>query len=64
MNEESSAEDKDFGDWLREGIDRGWVTEPFCTTHDGGYEYMSEEEVEEWDRGGDPCCHVLRLMYS
>ena len=24
----------------------------------------SEEEVEEWDQGGDPCCHVVRLMIS
>jgi hypothetical protein len=31
-------------------------------THDGGYEFMSEEEVKEWDDGGDPCCHVVRLM--
>jgi hypothetical protein len=23
---------------------------------------MGEEELAEWDEGGDPCCHVLRLM--
>jgi len=23
---------------------------------------MSEEEQEEWDQGGDPCCYVIRLM--
>ena len=57
-----SKEDRDFSKWLIKGIDRGWVTEPFCTTHDGGYQYMSEEEIEEWDEGGDPCCHVIRIM--
>lgn len=61
--EKTYEEDVDaFGDWLAEGIDKGWVTEPFCSTHDGGYQYMSEEEIKEWDEGGDPCCHVIRLM--
>jgi hypothetical protein len=23
---------------------------------------MGEEEVQEWEDGGDPCCHVVRLM--
>jgi len=23
---------------------------------------MSEEEQQEWEDGGDPCQHVLRLM--
>ena len=65
MNKEVNQKDKewiDFGTWIAEGIERGWVTEPYCNTHDGGYQYMSEEEVEEWDQGGDPCCHVVRLM--
>lgn len=55
-------EDQEFHIWLTNGIERGWVTEPFCSTHDGGYQYMSEEEIEQWDEGGDPCCHVLRIM--
>ncbi len=54
----------EFEIWLENGIERGWVTPPYCNTHDGGYEYMDEEEVEEWDQGGDPCCHVIRLMIS
>ena len=64
MNEELSLEDQELGIWLTNCIERGWVTEPYCNTHDGGYQYMSEEEVEEWDQGGDPCCHVVRLMIS
>jgi len=27
-----------------------------------GYQYMSQEEIEEWDAGGDPCEHVLRIF--
>jgi len=54
----------DFDKWINEGIERGWITEPYCNTHDGGYQYMSEEEAAEWDEGGDPCCHVVRLMIS
>ncbi len=64
MNEEISVEDQEFGIWLTNGIERGWVTEPYCNTHDGGYQYMGEEEAAEWDEGGDPCCHVVRLMIS
>ena len=44
-DEDLSQEDKDFGAWLETGIDRGWVTEPFCTTHDGGFQYMSEGDL-------------------
>jgi hypothetical protein len=43
--------------WLRFGIRKGWISPPYCATHDGGYDYMTEEERAEWDEGGDPC-HV------
>ena len=49
-----------FGRWLREGLEAGWVSEPFCSTHDVD-PFMGEDEQAEWGRGGDPCCHVLRL---
>ncbi len=62
--EDLSPEETEFGIWLENGIERGWVTPPYCNTHDGGYEYMGEEEQEEWEAGGDPCCHVIRLMIS
>ena len=61
-NNSLSTDEKAFGDWLDLGIEKGWVTEPFCATHDGGYQYMSEEEVQEWEAGGDPCQHVIRIM--
>lgn len=54
--------DKDeVWEWLQVGIDKGWVTEPFCYTHDGD-PYMSEEEQQEWEDGGDPCSPVLKIL--
>jgi hypothetical protein len=53
--------DEKFGEWLQVGMDNGWVTEPFCNTHDID-PAMGEEEQEEWEAGGDPCQHVLRIM--
>jgi len=46
----------EFEIWLNNGIERGWITEPFCNTHDGD-PYMSEEEQQEWEDGGD--CQVV-----
>jgi len=54
-------DEEKFGVWMREGIENGWVTVPFCNTHDID-PGMSEEEQEEWENGFDPCQHVLRIM--
>ena len=54
------SEDKEFGIWLENGIERGWITEPFCNTHDGD-PYMTEEEQQEWEDGGDPCQVVFKI---
>jgi hypothetical protein len=51
---------KEFEIWIQNGIERGWVTEPFCMTHDGD-PYMNEEEQQEWEEGGDPCAHVVKF---
>ena len=51
-----------FRYWLIFGIKRGWISEPYCMTHDGGYEYFTDEEREEWDAGGDPCQTVITLL--
>lgn len=50
-----------FGVWLQKGIDMGWVTPPFCNTHDGD-PYMTEEEELEWNEGGDPCMFIIKLI--
>jgi len=60
--EDPSPDEQEFGIWLRNGIDRGWISEPYCHTHDGGIQYMGEEELEEWEQGGDPCEHVVRIF--
>jgi hypothetical protein len=51
----------EISDWISYGISKGWVHEPFCNTHDGD-PYMTEEEQQEWEDGGDPCMHVLKLV--
>lgn len=51
---------QEFEIWLTNGIERGWVSKPFCNTHEGD-PYMTEEEENEWDQGGDPCQVVIKL---
>ena len=62
----SSNTDKDldmleFRAWLEMGVNKGWISNPFCHTHDGD-PYMTEEEEKEWEDGGDPCSHVIKLL--
>jgi len=63
-DEDLTNDEKEFGIWLINGIERGWISEPYCHTHDGGMQYMSEEEIKEWDEGGDPCENVIRIFIS
>lgn len=58
---DKDIEIKEFGIWLQNGIDRGWVSLPFCYTHEGD-PYMSEEEAIEWEEGGDPCSLVIKVL--
>lgn len=55
-----SIDTQEFEIWLTNGIERGWVSKPFCNTHEGD-PYMTEEEEKEWDQGGDPCQVVIKL---
>ena len=32
-----------------------------CATHDG-IEPISQEEIDEWEEGGDPCQFVVRIL--
>ncbi len=41
-------------------IKKDWITEPFCNTHDGD-PYMTDEEMQEWEDGGDPCQVVFKI---
>ena len=51
----------DAAEWIRIGVEKGWISDPFCYTHDGD-PYMTEEEEKEWEDGGDPCTPVLKLL--
>ena len=55
------ADHMEFHIWKDNGVLRGWITEPFCNTHDGD-PYMTEEEAKEWEEGGDPCQVVVKLL--
>lgn len=49
----------EFRDWIEVGISKGWVSDVFCNTHDGGP--MTEQEMQEWDDGNDPCSTHMRV---
>ena len=51
--------DLEFEIWLKNGFDRGWVSDVFCGTHDAPP--MSDEEMQEWEEGGDPCSFQVRI---
>ena len=51
-----------FVDWLDYGMKHGYCSDQFCSTHDVAP--MHETEEQEWQQGGDPCMHVVRLGCS
>jgi hypothetical protein len=54
-------DEQEFRAWLVAGYEKGWVSDVFCYTHDGD-PYMTEEEEKEWEEGGDPCAHVVKIL--
>jgi hypothetical protein len=60
---EEISEMQEFDIWLENGINRGWITDPFCNTHDGD-QYMTDEEEKEWEEGGDPCQVVVKIKIA
>lgn len=52
-----------FEEWVNYGVQNKWISEPFCNTHSGD-PYMTEEEEQEWENGGDPCLHVVKLLQA
>ena len=62
MNEQELKEWNDRADWIQYGIAKGWCSDVYCNTHDGGMQYWTEEEHEQWNEGGDPCQSVIRIL--
>lgn len=52
--------DLEFDEWMKFGFDKGWISDVFCDTHDGAP--MSEEEMNDWDEGGDPCSFHVKVI--
>lgn len=52
-------DEADFQEWMQFGYKKGWISDVFCNTHDGGP--MTDEEQLEWDEGGDPCMFCVRV---
>ena len=50
---------QDFWGWLAQGMEAGWISEPFCATHD--LIPRTAEGERAWDDGFDPCEHAVRL---
>jgi hypothetical protein len=48
--------------WLLFGMKRGWISPPYCSTHDGNFDYMTEEELYEWNEGHDPCHIAISVL--
>lgn len=48
-----------YYDWLQTGIDNGWISPTFCSTHDEGP--LTDEEYNEIEQGYDPCFVVVRV---
>jgi hypothetical protein len=49
----------DYFDWRDLGIANGWISEPFCDTHD--VKFLTKEEEQAWENGEDPCMMVFRI---
>jgi hypothetical protein len=56
----ASEDSMEFEIWLRNGVDRGWISTPFCNTHEGPP--LSDEEEYEWNNDGDPCSFHVKLI--
>jgi hypothetical protein len=61
MNDVMAKEVEERDAWLAKGIEKQWITPPFCNTHDGD-PYMTDEEEKEWEAGGDPCMVVVKVQ--
>ena len=61
ISEETKINNKeiDFHAWISFGKEMGWCSDIVCDTHDGIS--MTDEEMEGWDEGDDPCIPAIRI---
>ena len=52
----------DLEDWLLYGIKKGFISQPYCATHDGIF--LNEEETVQFDEGLEPCAQTVRVWPS
>ena len=52
-------DDERFEEWLRTGVEAGWIAYPDCQTHNPTP--MTEAEDQEFEDGFDPCIIVARV---
>jgi len=58
----SADEHEKFVLWLEEGVERGWISSPVCSTHDG-LPGTAEEDMD-WEEGLDPCVPAVRIWVA
>ena len=52
-----------FLKWVKRGVDKGWVTNIFCDTHDGMV-YVDDEYDLLMELGDDPCILAMRVLIN
>lgn len=55
----TDVESDEFYAWLTQGIERKWISNPFCATHEIGP--LREWEERRLDDGHDPCIIQSRI---
>ena len=55
----TDEEHDEFEKWILLGIERKWISDVVCATHEGLPN--TEEEEAEWEEGYDPCIPGIRV---
>lgn len=48
-----------MAEWIALGVERGWCSEPVCSTHDTIA--LTGDEYDQFELGYDPCVAAVRL---
>jgi hypothetical protein len=53
--------------WFQHGVEEGWITDAFCSTHDGppvGDNRELMQYAEDFEDGGDPCLATVVVLFA